>query len=121
MATSTTRTAQIALVTGANKGIGFEIARQLARSGMTVYVGPAAVTQAMLPLLRRSPAGRIVNVSSELGSLALNGDPGWEHAPVKLLGYGASKAARTMLTVKLAFALKDTTIKVNSAGPGYTA
>jgi NAD(P)-dependent dehydrogenase (short-subunit alcohol dehydrogenase family) len=91
------------------------------RTLLTNFVSPAAVAQAMLPLLRRSPAGRIVNVSSELGSLALNGDPGWEHAPVKLLGYSASKAALNMLTVQLAFELKDTPIKVNSAGPGYTA
>jgi NAD(P)-dependent dehydrogenase (short-subunit alcohol dehydrogenase family) len=181
-ATSTSRTTQIALVTGANKGIGFEIARQLAKRGMTVYVcardsgrgtaaaeklqgeglaapfleldvlreetiraaaatieaahgrldvlvnnagiadrgdgppsrtdldavrrtlltnfvGPAAVAQVMLPLLRRSPAGRIVNVSSELGSLTLNGDAGWEHAWAKFLGYSASKAALNMFTV----------------------
>jgi NAD(P)-dependent dehydrogenase (short-subunit alcohol dehydrogenase family) len=196
-------TARIALVTGANKGIGFEIARQLGRRGMTVYVaardrgrgsaaaeklqgeglavrfieldvlredtiraaaqaietehrrldvlvnnagifergdglpsqsdleavrrtlltnfvGPVAIAQAMLPLLRRSPAGRIVNVSSELGSLDLNSDPAWGHAWAKFLGYSASKAALNMLTVQLAFELKDTPIKVNSAGPGYT-
>src|SRR5262249_7010115 len=91
------------------------------RTLLTNFVGPAAVTQAMLPLLRRSPAGRIVNVSSELGSLALNGDAGWEHAWAKLLGYSASKAALNMLTVQLAFELKDTPIKLNSAGPGHTA
>jgi NAD(P)-dependent dehydrogenase (short-subunit alcohol dehydrogenase family) len=195
---------RVALVTGANKGIGFEIARQLGRRGMIVYVGardgargieaaeklqgegiaarfveldvlregtireaaatmeaehghldvlvnnagiadrgdgppsradldavrrtlltnfvrPAAVAQAMLPLLRRSWAGRIVNVSSGLGSLAQNADPGWAHAPVKFLGYNASKAALNMLTVQLAFELRETTIKVNSADPGYTA
>jgi NAD(P)-dependent dehydrogenase (short-subunit alcohol dehydrogenase family) len=195
---------RIALVTGANKGIGFEIARQLGRRGMTVYVaardrgrgsaaaeklqgeglaarfieldvlreetirqaaatieaahgqldvlvnnagiadlagdgppsrvnldavrrtlltnfvGPAAVVQAMLPLLRRSLAGRIVNVSSELGSLNLNGDLAWGHVSAKFLGYNASKAALNMLTVQLAFELRDTPIKVNAAGPGYT-
>jgi NAD(P)-dependent dehydrogenase (short-subunit alcohol dehydrogenase family) len=91
------------------------------RTLLTNFVGPAAIAQAMLPLLRRSPAGRIVNVSSGLGSLARNTDPGWEHAPVKFLGYSASKAALNMLTVQLAFELKDTPIKVNSADPGYTA
>ena len=91
------------------------------RTLLTNFVGPAAVAQAMLPLLRRSPAGRIVNVSSELGSLALNADPGWEHAWAKFLGYNSSKAALNMLTVQLAFELRDTPIKVISADPGYTA
>lgn len=87
----------------------------------TNFLGPLAVTQAMLPLLRKSVAGRIVNVSSGLGSLTLNGDPDWEFAGVKLLGYNASKAALNMLTVQLAFELSDTTIKVNAADPGFTA
>jgi NAD(P)-dependent dehydrogenase (short-subunit alcohol dehydrogenase family) len=91
------------------------------RTLLTNFVGPAAVAQAMLPLLRRSPAGRVVNVSSGLGSLAQNADPGWAYAPVKLLGYNASKAALNMLTAQLAFELQDTPIKVNSADPGYTA
>jgi NAD(P)-dependent dehydrogenase (short-subunit alcohol dehydrogenase family) len=91
------------------------------RTLLTNFVGLAAVAQAMLPLLRRSPAGRIVNVSSGLGSLAQNADQGWAYAPVKFLGYNASKAALNMLTVQLAFELKDTPIKVNSADPGYTA
>jgi NAD(P)-dependent dehydrogenase (short-subunit alcohol dehydrogenase family) len=195
---------RIALITGANKGIGFEVARQVGRAGYTVLVGarnPAlgeaaaaklreeeidahylpldlgdhgsikaaaavveeefgrldvlvnnagiasqgdgppssvcleavertmktnffdtlAVTQAMLPLVRRSAAGRIVNVSSGLGSLTQHGDPGWEFAAVKVLGYCASKAALNMLTVQLAFELRDTGIKVNAADPGYTA
>jgi NAD(P)-dependent dehydrogenase (short-subunit alcohol dehydrogenase family) len=198
------RADRIALVTGANKGIGLEIARQLGKCGMTVYVaardrgrgtaavkklqgeglaarfveldvlreetiraaaatieaahgrldvlvnnagiadrgdgppsradldavrrtlltnfvGPAAVAQAMLPLLRRSPAGPIVNVSSGLGSLAQNADPEWPSAWAKFLGYSASKAALNMLTVQLAFELRDTPIKVNAADPGYTA
>ena len=79
------------------------------------------VTQAMLPLLRVAPAARIVNLSSGLGSLTMNGDPTWDFAPVKLLGYNTSKAAVNMLTVQLAYELRDTAIKVNSANPGFTA
>jgi NAD(P)-dependent dehydrogenase (short-subunit alcohol dehydrogenase family) len=198
------QTAKVALVTGANKGIGLELARQLGHRGISVLLGarntklgedaahkltsvgldahavhldlnqpetihlaakqieteygrldvlinnagiadPAdgppstasleavrrvfetnlfgtlAVTQAMLPLVRRAPAGRIVNVSSGLGSLTLNGDPAWEFAQVKRLGYNSSKAALNMLTVQLAYELRDTKIKVNSANPGFTA
>jgi NAD(P)-dependent dehydrogenase (short-subunit alcohol dehydrogenase family) len=198
------QTKKVALVTGANKGIGFELARQLGRNGISVLLGardiklgedaagklksegldarpldidlnqletiqqaakqidteygrldvlvnnagiadPAdgppstasleavrrvfetnlfgtiAVTQAMLPLVRRAPAGRIVNVSSGLGSLTLNGDPAWEFAQVKRIGYNSSKAALNMLTVQLAYELRDTKIKVNSANPGFTA
>ncbi|RDK08119.1 SDR family oxidoreductase [Cupriavidus lacunae] len=195
---------RIALVTGANKGIGFEIARQLGKSGASIllgardtargeaaaaslksegidahfvqidlaepstieaaaaaigarygrldvlvnnagiadqadgwpsktsisavrhifdtnFFGALAVTQAMLPLLRKSTASRIVNVSSGLGSLTHNSDPTWEFAQVKLLGYNASKAALNMLTVQLAAELRDMGIKVNSADPGFTA
>ena len=87
----------------------------------TNFFGTLAVTQAMLPLVQKSEAGRIVNVSSGLGSITLNGDPAWEFASVKFLGYNASKAALNMLTVQLAAELRDTPIKVNSANPGFTA
>jgi NAD(P)-dependent dehydrogenase (short-subunit alcohol dehydrogenase family) len=87
----------------------------------TNFFGALAVTQSMLPLLRKSPAARVVNVSSGLGSLTWNADPNWEFAPVKLLGYNASKAAMNMLTVQLAYELRGTTIKVNASNPGYTA
>jgi NAD(P)-dependent dehydrogenase (short-subunit alcohol dehydrogenase family) len=195
---------RIALVTGANKGIGFEIARQIGRTGVTAllgarnkaagekaaaaltaegidahfvaidvtdyasieaaaatitsgfgrldilvnnagindpadgpaptagldavervlrtnFLGALAVTQAMLPLLRKSQAARIVNVSSGLGSLTQNGDAAYPGAATKLIGYSASKAALNMLTVQLAYLLRDTAIKINSADPGYTA
>src|ERR1700722_17107071 len=90
------------------------------RAMETNFLGTLAVTRAMLPLLREAPAGRIVNVSSGLGSLTLNADPEWEFAPYKLLGYCASKAALNRLTVHLAFELRQTPIKVNSADPRYT-
>ena len=87
----------------------------------TNFFGTLAVTQAMLPLLRKSSSGRIVNVSSGLGSLGHNGDPSWEFAQAKFLGYNSSKAALNMLTVQLAAELQDAGIKVNSADPGFTA
>lgn len=193
---------KIALVTGANKGIGLEIARQLAKSGITVllgsrdltrgqqavaalrsegldveavqvdlndeatieaaahsigerhsrldilvnnagivdaedgppsaatigaarrlmetnFLGTLAVTQAMLPLLRSSTAGRIVNLATTLGSLSINGDPSSPYYEARLIGYNASKAALNMLTVQLAAELKGVGIAVNSVAPGY--
>jgi NAD(P)-dependent dehydrogenase (short-subunit alcohol dehydrogenase family) len=84
------------------------------------FFGALRVAQAMLPLLRKSAAGRIVNVSSGLGSLAFNSDPKWPGYNYKLIGYNASKAALNMLTVQLAYELRETKVKVNSANPGYT-
>jgi NAD(P)-dependent dehydrogenase (short-subunit alcohol dehydrogenase family) len=195
---------KIALITGANKGIGYELARQLGNVGVTVLVaarnaklgnaataklkfdgcdahfieldvtkprtiakaaqtirtqygrldilvnnaaivdqadgppstadpgavrrvldvnffGVLAVTQAMLPLVRNSAAGRIVMLSSGLGSLTWNADPKWSFAAVKPLGYNGSKAILNMMTVQLAWELRDTAIKVNTVNPGYTA
>jgi len=195
-------TPRIALVTGANKGIGLEIARQLAQAGVSViigtrnpgrasaavaelssaglqvrsisldlndhatiaaaaetigaengrldilvnnagivdaedgpptsgspdaarrimdtnFVGTLAVTQAMMPLLRQSAAARIVNLSSSLGSLAVNGDPASPYYSARLIGYNASKAALNMLTVQLAEELRDTPHVINSVSPGY--
>ncbi len=186
----------VALITGANKGLGLEIARQLGQQGLTVVlaaragkasapaaelraqgldahdltldvtsaqdiatlptffetqfgrldvlvnnagvqldhgpdvspdtlrqtyeanvIGPYAITQALLPLLRQAPAGRIVNQSSILGSLtAISQGQGGSWATP---GYTSSKAALNMLTVVLAQHLADTPIKVNAAHPGW--
>jgi NAD(P)-dependent dehydrogenase (short-subunit alcohol dehydrogenase family) len=78
-----------------------------------------AVTREFLPLLKKSPAGRIVNLSSILGSLALHADPNSPIASVKAFAYDASKTALNAFTVHLAAELKDTKIKVNSAHPGW--
>jgi NAD(P)-dependent dehydrogenase (short-subunit alcohol dehydrogenase family) len=198
---------KIALVTGANKGIGFETARQLAALGVSVLVGArdegrgreaerllrdggadarfvpldvtdeesvaraaswieaeygrldilvnnagtatvsrrrtrpsetsmedmqaiyrinvfgvVSVTNAMLPLLRRAEAARIVNVSSEVGSIAST--TGTANAIGRMppsAQYPSSKAAVNMLTVMYAKELRDTPIKVNAANPGFTA
>lgn len=85
----------------------------------TNFLGTLSVTQAMLPLLRRSRAARIVNLSSSLGSLTVNGDPTSPYYSARLIGYNASKAALNMLTVQLAEELRDTPHVVNSVSPGY--
>ncbi len=195
---------QVALVTGANKGIGREIARQLATRGMSVLVGSrdeerggaavaalregganahlvlldvtrevsitgaakaierehgrldvlvnnagiaraadppsaasvevmraiyatnvfgvVAVTNAMLPLLRKAAAGRVVNMSSSLGSHGLASDPTTMVAQQgAFFPYASSKAALNAFTIRLANELRGTSIKVNSACPGYVA
>lgn len=89
------------------------------RSLETNFIGPLAIVQAMLPLLRKSPGARIVNMSSSLGSLALNGDASSEYYGVRPIGYNASKAALNMLTVQLAEELRDSGIVVNAVCPGY--
>ncbi|AUX19720.1 short-chain dehydrogenase [Sorangium cellulosum] len=87
----------------------------------TNVFGVIAVTQAMLPLLREAPAGRIVNVSSRLGSLTAIGDPAFPNRGVGGVAYGPSKSALNAVTVAFAQELAGTPIKVNAACPGYTA
>ncbi|SEJ04875.1 NAD(P)-dependent dehydrogenase, short-chain alcohol dehydrogenase family [Dyadobacter sp. SG02] len=77
------------------------------------------ITQALLPLIQKSDAGRIVNLSSTLGSLGLHSDPDSQIYAVKMFAYGASKTALNAFTVHLAHELKDTTVKVNSVHPGW--
>ncbi|MGZ2405996.1 SDR family oxidoreductase [Rhizobium ruizarguesonis] len=83
------------------------------------FIGMVIVTQKLLPLIRKAASGRIVNLSSSVGSLWWTGDANNPSPDVKWLGYAASKAAVNMLTVQLALELKDTPIKVNAVCPGY--
>lgn len=83
------------------------------------FFGPIALTQKLLPLLKLSPAGRVVNLSSILGSLTLHSDPSSSIYGSTALAYNASKTALNAFTVHLAHELKDTKIKVNSAHPGW--
>jgi NAD(P)-dependent dehydrogenase (short-subunit alcohol dehydrogenase family) len=88
----------------------------------TNVFGVIMVTNAMLPLLRRAPAARIVNVSSEVGSIAAMTDPDSPLAQMPAgLAYPSSKTALNMITALYAKELRDTAIKVNAANPGYTA
>ncbi|MFN3480043.1 MAG: SDR family oxidoreductase [Thermodesulfovibrionales bacterium] len=80
------------------------------------FFGAVELTQALLPLIKKSEAGRIVNVSSILGSLTYQSEESDEFKP---FAYDASKAALNQFTIHLAAALKDTAIKVNSAHPGW--
>ena len=85
--------------------------------------GAWRMTQAFLPLLRRSDHPRIVNVSSAAGSFELEGGglDGGRGTPGALSAYGTSKTALNALTVKLAAELKDEGILVNAVCPGWTA
>jgi NAD(P)-dependent dehydrogenase (short-subunit alcohol dehydrogenase family) len=88
----------------------------------TNVLGVITVTNAMLPLLRRSAAGRIVNVSSELGSVTLMSDtPGPMRQLPPSVTYPVSKSALNMVTAMYAKELAETLVKVNAANPGYCA
>jgi NAD(P)-dependent dehydrogenase (short-subunit alcohol dehydrogenase family) len=78
-----------------------------------------ALTQTLLPLIRKSEAGRIVNLSSILGSNTLHATPGSPIYDKKQLAYDSSKSALNAFSVHLGYALRDTAIKVNSAHPGW--
>jgi NAD(P)-dependent dehydrogenase (short-subunit alcohol dehydrogenase family) len=84
----------------------------------TNVFGVIAVTQALLPLLREAPNGRIVNVSSDLGSLTKQTHPA---NPIENATYAPSKTALNAITVAFANELRTNPIKVNAACPGFTA
>src|SRR6266567_8117548 len=85
----------------------------------TNFFAQVALTQALLPLIKKSPGGRIVNLSSILGSLTLHADPKSPIYAAKSFAYDASKSALNAFTIHLAYELRNTKIKVNSAHPGW--
>ena len=85
----------------------------------TNLFGVIELTQKLLPLIKRSESGRIVNVSSILASQTLHSMADSPIAPAKGLAYNASKTALNVFTIHLANELKETKIKVNSAHPGW--
>ena len=110
-----------------NAGIGVDIgmkpstvAMELVRKTFEVNVfGLVELTQILLPLLLKSEGGRIVNLSSILGSLTMNADLEAPLGEWRSFGYNGSKAAVNMFTATLAYELRDTKVKVNSAHPGW--
>ena len=85
----------------------------------TNFFSTVALTQTLLPLIKKSSAGRIVNLSSNLGSLTLHANPKSPIYDAKSFAYDASKTALNAFTVHLAYELRNTNIKVNSAHPGW--
>jgi NAD(P)-dependent dehydrogenase (short-subunit alcohol dehydrogenase family) len=86
----------------------------------TNVVGVIRVTNAMLPLLRRSPSPRIVNVSSSVGSLTLQTKPGSDTGPISA-AYSPSKTYLNALMIQYAKELQDTNILINNCCPGFVA
>ncbi len=112
-----------------NAGIGVDMFTGLEPSQVPLEVwrttyetnlfGVVAVTTAFLPLLHKSEAGCIVNLSSSLGSISLHADPSSLVYDITPVAYDTSKAALNQYTVHLAHELRHTSIKVNSAHPGW--
>ncbi len=86
----------------------------------TNFFGAFETTQRFLPLIRKSKAGRIVNMSSDLGSMHAMDDPSGAQYDVLAPGYRASKCALNVVTLLFAQELADTPVKVNSASPGVS-
>jgi NAD(P)-dependent dehydrogenase (short-subunit alcohol dehydrogenase family) len=93
----------------------------LRRTFDTNFFNTIEVTQALLPLVRKSDAGRIVFLSSGLGSLGLHSDPNSPIYDYKVPAYNISKTALNGYVVHLAYELRNTNIKVNTAHPGSVA
>lgn len=87
----------------------------------TNFFNVIALTQTLVPLVKKSDAGRIVFLSSGLGSLTLHNDPTWDFYNYKVPAYDISKTALNGYAVHLAYELKETPIKVNLAHPGSVA
>jgi NAD(P)-dependent dehydrogenase (short-subunit alcohol dehydrogenase family) len=111
-----------------NAGIGFapgsrfkdpveEIAENMRAVYETNVFAVVAVTNAFIPLLHKSDAGRIVNVTSKRGSIGEEG--AWVGRPN--MTYSSSKTALNAITVHYARSLAATNIKVNGAAPGHVA
>jgi NAD(P)-dependent dehydrogenase (short-subunit alcohol dehydrogenase family) len=92
---------------------------ELKRVFDTNFFSVVALTQILLPLIKKSAAGRIVNLSSILGSQTLHATPDSPIYDFKNFSYDSSKTALNAFTIHLAHELKDTPIKVNSAHPGW--
>jgi NAD(P)-dependent dehydrogenase (short-subunit alcohol dehydrogenase family) len=95
--------------------------KEIQRVFDTNFFGVIRVTQEFFPLLQKSSAPRIVNVTSDLASLTLNSDPSWKYYQFKSTAYGPSKSALNAYTVTLAHQLINTSFKINAVNPGYTA
>ena len=93
--------------------------KDLKETFQTNFFAVISLTQKLLPLLKKSEAGRIVNVSTILSSLTLHSAKDSPISPAKELAYNSSKTALNAYTIHLAQELKDTKIKVNSGHPGW--
>ncbi|THV31370.1 SDR family oxidoreductase [Glycomyces paridis] len=104
--------------------IGDHTSTMTAATARTIFetnvIGVIALTNTLMPLLRDAEAGRIVNVSSEVGSFGFMTDPEQPFSGMEVGAYGASKSALNMMTVSYAVELKGTSVKVNAMTPGYT-
>jgi len=92
---------------------------QLRETFETNVFGVIALTQSLLPLIKKSEAGRIVNLTSNIASLTIQSGSRELKDYIAAVAYCSSKAALNMFTVLLAKELRETNIKVNSAHPGW--
>ena len=112
-----------------NAGIGGEQPQRSSSANIPVlkevfetnFTGAVRMTASFLPMMRRSEAPRIVNVSSELGSIMFQSGSTSDFYATQLMAYSASKAALNAFTVMLAKEFQNSNFKINSVSPGYTA
>src|SRR4051794_2278283 len=106
-------------ITGGRRPVAETTADDLRRVYETNVLGPVRVLHAFLPLLDRSDAPVVVNVSSGMGSLAVTTDPARLESTLVGLACPSSKAALNMLTSQYAKAYPR--LRINAVDPGYTA